>query len=79
MARRSSDEPRQERKVGREPLRTYRCPDDLYARVKAHADEQGRSIADVIREGFEAYVARRDRVKERAAQKAPRQTGRLGR
>lgn len=40
---------------GWEKLRTYRCG-DLYDKVRAKAESEGRTVTDVILTAFAAYV-----------------------
>jgi hypothetical protein len=43
------------------PRRTVRLPDELWEAAKAYADEEGRTVTDVIEEGLRRYVAKRRR------------------
>jgi len=40
----------------REPLHSYRCPDDVFLRAKAKAERQGESLSRVIRRALEEYA-----------------------
>lgn len=37
-------------------MKTYRVDPDLYERVKAKAEAEGRTVTDVILEAFRQYV-----------------------
>ena len=44
------------RKVGKDPLRTYRAPDEEYDAAVAAAAANGESLAAVIRRALAEYV-----------------------
>lgn len=43
------------------PLHSFRCPDELWDAAKAAADENGETLADVLRRSLERYVKRSQR------------------
>lgn len=47
--------------TGKTPLRNIRVPDELWNAAKAEAQEEGRSLTDVIVSDLHRYVNRRRR------------------
>lgn len=43
--------------TNRDPLRTYRCPDDVYDAAMTEAQKRGESLAEVIRRALAEYAA----------------------
>ncbi|NER46020.1 MAG: sulfite reductase, ferredoxin dependent [Symploca sp. SIO1A3] len=52
------DKPAKKKDVGKNRRHRVRLRDDLHARLKAAADEQGRTMTDIASEALEAYLAK---------------------
>ncbi|WP_372943564.1 ribbon-helix-helix protein, CopG family [Mycolicibacterium sp.] len=51
--------------MARVPLRAIRIPDDLWDAARAKADQEGRSVSEVVREMLARWVTRPPRKPRR--------------